>query len=268
MKYCVHGFFQPRAVELGLTNDDLLVLRWFVDFVGTKKMKTIIIEDRVYYWVNYKTILEDLPVLKISVQTLRKLRFDNLCKASVLNRTCTKESSGTFSYYCYGINYDTLQYLQDPDAEQPKGKNDTPTGNKIPLPEVENYQARGSGVPTKDNNTIHPNTNTSIKKVSKPQSEITFDSIISNFTSIEELKTALVDFIKMRKLIKKPLTNRALELILSKLKNLASAESDQIAIINQSIVNSWQGIFPIKAAIQNQPGRQPFQKAAVNYDEE
>lgn len=122
MKYNVHGFHQPKAVELELTNDDLLVLRWFVDFAGTNKMKTIIENDGIYYWVNYTTVLEDLPVLRISKQTLKKKHFDNLCKANVLKHKHIKDG-GSFSYYAYGINYDTLIYLQDitPMSEFTKG---------------------------------------------------------------------------------------------------------------------------------------------------
>ena len=49
MKYNVLGFYQPRAVELGLCSDDLLVLRWFVDFAGTPKMRTMIIDNQIYF---------------------------------------------------------------------------------------------------------------------------------------------------------------------------------------------------------------------------
>lgn len=111
MKYNILGFYQPRAIELGLDSNDLLVLRWFIDYAGTNKMRTIIENNKMYYWVNYKTVLEELPILKVSKQTLVKKHFGNLVKASVLEHKFIKEG-GSFSYYCYGINYDTLIYLQ------------------------------------------------------------------------------------------------------------------------------------------------------------
>ncbi len=114
MKYEVLGFYQQRAVELGLCSDDLLVLRWFVDFAGTSKMQSMIIDNQIYYWVNYSTVLKELPILKISKQTLYKKHFTNLCNANVLVHKQIKEG-GNFSYYCYGINYDTLVYLQTND---------------------------------------------------------------------------------------------------------------------------------------------------------
>lgn len=153
MKYSIHGFYQPRAVELGLSNDDLLVLRWFVDFAGTKKMKTIIEEDGIYYWVNYTTVLEDLPVLRVSKQTLKRKHFDNLCNSNVLKHKHIKDG-GSFSYFTYGINYDTLVYLQD---DTPTSEFTNPT-SKFTKGYVENYapptseftEGVGKNLPNKD----------------------------------------------------------------------------------------------------------------------
>lgn len=59
-------------------------------------------------------------------------------------------------------------------------------------------------------------------------------------------KEALEGFIEMRRLIKKPLTDRALSLALGKLKDFKDAGHDPNAILDQSVFNSWQGLFPIK----------------------
>ena len=61
----------------------------------------------------------------------------------------------------------------------------------------------------------------------------------------------MYEFIKMRVAIKKPLTTRALELLISRLKNLSPYESEQIEILNNSILNNWQGIFPLKNVCVN-----------------
>ena len=62
----------------------------------------------------------------------------------------------------------------------------------------------------------------------------------------EELKKAIYDFIKMRIAIKKPLTTRGLELMIKKLYKLTSNIDEQIEILHNSIMNNWQGIFPLK----------------------
>ena len=85
-----------------------------------------------------------------------------------------------------------------------------------------------------------------IKTNKKEKKETEFDSVINeNFTD-EELKQTVYEFIKMRKAIKKPLTTRGLELMINKLKKMTSNTNDQIQILNNSIMNNWLGIFPLK----------------------
>ena len=145
MKYNIHGFYQPRAVELGLSNDDLLVLRWFVDYAGTGKMRQIIIDNEIYYWVNYNTVLEELPVLKVSKQTLYKKHFTNLVNAEALKHRNVKEG-GNFSYYCYGLNYSTLVYLEGGCVKNDDlvSKFTKPLCQNLPNPCVEIYQTNNN----------------------------------------------------------------------------------------------------------------------------
>lgn len=85
--------------------------------------------------------------------------------------------------------------------------------------------------------------------------------IIGDFTQDESLKQAINDFIQMRKLIKKPLTDRALKIILNKLSSLSSDASTQIKILEQSIANSWQSVFPLKEEeVKNPPGNYSNQR--------
>ena len=83
-------------------------------------------------------------------------------------------------------------------------------------------------------------------KKEKKKKETEFDSVINeNFTD-EELKQTIYEFIKMRKAIKKPMTTRALELLIEKLNKMASNEKEKIAILNQSIEHCWQTIYVLK----------------------
>lgn len=139
MKYSIHGFSQSRAVELGLSNDDLFVLRWFVDFCGTGKMQSIKEPEGIYYWVNYQSVLDDLPVLRISKDRLYRKHFKALCNAQVL---CHKhiKGGGSFSYYGYAVNYETLVYLRDkpPTVKLPEGAAEIPEGTaEMPNPSGE-----------------------------------------------------------------------------------------------------------------------------------
>ena len=55
----------------------------------------------------------------------------------------------------------------------------------------------------------------------------------------------------MRKAIKKPLTQRGLERMIKKLYGFTTNIDEQIEILNNSIMNNWQGIFPLKKDIRN-----------------
>lgn len=62
----------------------------------------------------------------------------------------------------------------------------------------------------------------------------------------EPLETALLEFVKMRKTIKKPLTPYALKKALDKLDTLALDNVSKLAIVNQSVEKSWQSFYPVK----------------------
>lgn len=102
------------------------------------------------------------------------------------------------------------------------------------------------------NETLHQNINdTYIKEtVSKDtvKKKPSYDSILDERGITGKKRDAVDEYIKMRKFIKKPMTDHALELALNNLEKLASSEEEQIAILEQSISNSWQGLFPLKKA--------------------
>lgn len=73
----------------------------------------------------------------------------------------------------------------------------------------------------------------------------------------EKLNQAFLDYAEMRKKIKKPMTDRAVELNMGKLRKLSAdpisgAMDNDLAvrILEQSIMNCWQGLFPIKESAE------------------
>lgn len=69
---------------------------------------------------------------------------------------------------------------------------------------------------------------------------------IENYTDLSELREALTEFVEVRKKLRKPFTDGAFKLMLSKLDKLATTDEDKAGIIQQSVINGWQGIFPLK----------------------
>jgi hypothetical protein len=66
--------------------------------------------------------------------------------------------------------------------------------------------------------------------------------------SLTEIEKCLSEFKQMRVKIRKPMTDRAVELLLMDLDKLSGGDEDlKIKILNQSIQNSWQGVFALKS---------------------
>ena len=83
-------------------------------------------------------------------------------------------------------------------------------------------------------------------KKEKENNKSNIDKIIEAYTKNDLLVEAIRDFIKMRSTIKKPLTDRALKGILNKLDTFAANDLDKVEILENSIMNCWQGVFELK----------------------
>lgn len=90
------------------------------------------------------------------------------------------------------------------------------------------------------------NTNNKLSKKERKSKPKSYDEQIAEYTQNEDLQNALKAFLQMRSFIKKPMTEYALKLMLKKLDELRNTDDTKIAILNQSITNNWQGIFPLK----------------------
>lgn len=77
------------------------------------------------------------------------------------------------------------------------------------------------------------------------------EKVLSEFVLDDSVKETIREFVKMRKLIKAPMTDKALCLMINKLRDMTLIPNEQIAILNQSIENSWKGIFPLKQMNNN-----------------
>lgn len=62
----------------------------------------------------------------------------------------------------------------------------------------------------------------------------------------KELNDTVIDFIEFRKNIKAPMTDRAVQIMVNKLNSMTDDRTEKIKILEQSMLNSWKGIFPLK----------------------
>lgn len=86
--------------------------------------------------------------------------------------------------------------------------------------------------------------NTNNKKERKKTTS--YDEIINELIKYEEVKELIYEFIKMRNLKKKPLTDRALKIQINKLNRLTDDPKEQIEILETSIVRNWDELYPLK----------------------
>jgi hypothetical protein len=89
----------------------------------------------------------------------------------------------------------------------------------------------------------------------KEEEEVKEEVKEEEITIPEHLKEIWPSFIEMRKTLRKPPTIRAQLLLIKKLKSLSPLPDEQIKIVEQSIANSYQGVFPLKTDRQKY-GRQ------------
>lgn len=108
MKYTIHGFSQSVAIQLGMDNDDLLILRWIVDSINVDKMDVVCENNEIYYLINYDSLLKDIPILQIKKDTLYR-RLKKMAAIDVLEQIIKKNDRGLFSYYRLSDKYYELE---------------------------------------------------------------------------------------------------------------------------------------------------------------
>jgi len=106
------------------------------------------------------------------------------------------------------------------------------------------------------NNTINNTSNNIKKEEPQKKSSNSYEKIIDTYTDNPNLKETILEFIKMRKLKKKPPTDKALALILKKLDKLSNTTSGKIEILEQSIIRCYEDVFEIKQDYKSQYGKQ------------
>lgn len=124
LRFSILGFAQERVVnvrakvgekELRLDITDLLLLNQIADFPNRNHVMKIINDDKIFFWMAYSEILEELPILNLKKQALRD-RFDKLVTLGLLEKTTNKTSNMAFfrlTDLYESLRYDTLTYGGD-----------------------------------------------------------------------------------------------------------------------------------------------------------
>ena len=163
------------------------------------------------------------------INNLEKLGY---IKSKIIYETGTKNVKERQLFIVTPINKKIDTYQQK-DCDPINEKIDTPINEKI-----------------EDNNTRYNNINEYNKKeINKEKKEKTERHFTSIYQS-EEFKETFNEFIDMRKSIKKPATNKAIEMIIIKLEKVNN-EEQAIKMLERSIINNWQDVYEIKERGKN-----------------
>ena len=135
---------------------------------------------------------------------------------------------------------------------------------KIPYTKICDTENLGHGKLTTKNNSIKNNSsfknNNSFKKErEKAKKSSSYDEILSSIEN-EHLKETYYEYIKMRKLIKSPLTDRALKILIKKVEALEPVRVDkQVMILETAIANNWKSVYPLRQDVDIPPKRSRYQ---------
>ena len=211
-------FHSSLAVALGL-NEAILLQRINL-WLNCKPHNA---DGRSWIYNSYKSWQEQLPFF--SESTIKRALKNLADKGIIIKGNFNKFKMDRTIWY--SIDYNKLDKIIDT-LNLPLGQNDTMILGQ--------------------NDTTNTNVYTmSNKKEKKEKAKTDIDLVIDETNYNDELKEMIYEFIKMRKTIKKPMTTIAVKRLINKLDKLSNNEKEKILILDKSIFNSWQDIYPLKS---------------------
>ena len=153
-----------------------------------------------------------------------------------LIRTRMMDERGRFAGYQYDIFEEPQSLSEEPLTENP---------NTVkPNTEQPNTEDPQLSITNKINNLDNKKTNDIRKKEGKKEQKENYNSILSNNIRNNELKDLYIEFIKARQLAKKPLTNRALKMLITRVERLSNMDvSIQKKMLENAIMNGWNNVY-------------------------
>ncbi|MBO5964147.1 MAG: hypothetical protein J6P97_06675, partial [Bacteroidales bacterium] len=149
MRYNILGFDQEKVLELRTYTDgkekkldvtDLLILNHIYHFPERKGIKTITQNGLEYYWIEYNTILKELPILNIKKPALRE-RIDKMCALGLIEKTLAKQGQySNMTCFRIGEQFEKVLFQTDTPtkSKQQRGVNSNTQGVSIQTEDMNN----------------------------------------------------------------------------------------------------------------------------------
>lgn len=248
MRQTILGFNQSKAVELGLSVSDLLLLQYIMYANGEPSMKHIVEDEVSYVWLQHQKVMEDLPILNISEGTLRN-KLTQFRSAGLIKSKTVANCNGRGSRTYYSVTELTMSLINDT-VTTTSQNNDTvsrPCHEKMTSnieldtdKELNNISKDISKTATSFLGSIKP------KKVAddKPKKLSLYDKCVAEtykFTDNVELQECLLKYLPVRLAMKdKPVYGvNQWTGMLNKLRGM----KNQIAVVKTSIERGWASFY-------------------------
>lgn len=107
----------------------------------------------------------------------------------------------------------------------------------------------------KNSSKTNSNNKNNSEEKKKERKKSGYDEILSQIED-DSLKECYLDYIKMRQMIKAPMTDRALTMLINKVNELEPNSVDrQKKMLETAIMNNWKSVYPLKDNAQPRYGR-------------
>ena len=252
MRQSILGFNQSKAVMLGLTVSDLLLLQYIMYANSEPTMKHIVDNEVAYVWLQHQKVMEDLPILNISEGTLRN-KLSQFRNAGLIKSKTIANCGGRGTRTYYTVTEITMSLINDMKPTTTSSKNDMisePCHSEV----TSNIQLDNNKKLDDINNTQKPATDflgsakpkTPTEKVADTQpkklsvKEMCIAEIFL-FTEDVELQECLLKYLDIRFMMHdKPLYSVGQWLgMLDKLRGMRN----QIAVVKTSIERGWASFY-------------------------
>jgi hypothetical protein len=109
--YNQNGFNLENARKMELNAEDLMILRWFLDFYPL--MEKVCNDNKEYGWVHYGYLLHNLQIIYCKEESVAK-RFNRYCELGLIEKIVKNTTKGRKAYFRAVANI-TLLYTSHTD---------------------------------------------------------------------------------------------------------------------------------------------------------
>ncbi len=208
-------------------------IKAFYDLVQVKQLSTgqIALWNALMYinnkcaWIEWFTV----PNILLELNT-------GMSRSGVLKARNSLKQLGLIDFKTNGTKATNYKIMTISKSTQESSQDSTQDGKQVGVQDSK-----------QDSNTLNKLKETKLDNTKKEIKKKSFDDVFSEKNVTKELQKVLKDFMDMQKTIKKPMTSKALELLIDKVRKMSNDEMIQIAILNQSIERGWQTVYPLNS---------------------